>query len=407
MAISSHVANLMARGIRCMAPETITIAPEVVPDRLAPGTIIHPGCRLSGALLSIGPDCILGEEGPVTLCDCQLGAQVRLRGGFFDRATLLDHVDGGSCAHVRPGTLLEEYVSFGHSVGLKQTVLLPYMTMGSLINFCDCLMAGGTGKDNHSEVGSSYVHFNFTPHQEKATPSLIGDVPLGVMMNQAPIFLGGQGGLIGPCRIAYGVVLAAGQVCRKDHLQPGRLVLPTHPVTAADRSYDHTILGAIDRRISNNLHYLGNVLALDAWWRLARAPFARTPWQTQLVDGAYGRIQEMLDERMHWLDQFAQRAAASVKQAAAQGLNTSHAPFDRQCAFVQAWPAIQLALQEKIKSRAAITASKDTASVLARLHTSSDYLSAVRGCSPSDQTRLTTWLQSIVDACVQLSTPTV
>jgi bifunctional UDP-N-acetylglucosamine pyrophosphorylase/glucosamine-1-phosphate N-acetyltransferase len=85
-------------------------------------------------------------------------------------------------------------------------------------------MAGGTSRKNHSEVGSSYIHFNYTPNQDKATASLIGDVPKGVMLNQNPIFLGGQGGLVGPCRIAYGTVIAAGSVYRKDQLTPDRLV---------------------------------------------------------------------------------------------------------------------------------------------------------------------------------------
>lgn len=54
-------------------------------------------------------------------------------------------------------------------------------------------MAGGTSRKDHSEVGSSYIHFNFTPDGDKTTPSLIGDVPRGEMLNQTPIFLGRQG----------------------------------------------------------------------------------------------------------------------------------------------------------------------------------------------------------------------
>ena len=106
----------------------------------------------------------------------------------------------------------------------KHTILFPFVTLGSLINFCDCLMAGGTSRKNHSEVGSSYIHFNFTPNQDKVTASLIGDVPKGVMLNQPPIFLGGQGGLVGPCRLAYGTTVAAGTIVRKDELRPGRLL---------------------------------------------------------------------------------------------------------------------------------------------------------------------------------------
>jgi len=115
----------------------------------------------------------------------------------------------GSGSHVRDGTILEEQASVAHTVALKQTILFPFVTLGSLINFCDCFMSGGTDRKNHSEVGSSYIHFNFTPNQDKATASLIGDVPNGVMLNKNPIFLGGQGGLIGPCRLTFGTIIAA------------------------------------------------------------------------------------------------------------------------------------------------------------------------------------------------------
>ena len=118
---------------------------------------------------------------------------------------------------------MEEQASIAHTVGLKQTILFPFVTLGSLINFCDCFMAGGTSRKDHSEVGSSYIHFNFTPNQDKATASLIGDVPCGVMLDQKPIFLGGQGGIIGPCRLTYGLTAAAGTIVRKDELRPDRL----------------------------------------------------------------------------------------------------------------------------------------------------------------------------------------
>ena len=106
----------------------------------------------------------------------------------------------GPGAQVREGCLLEEEANGAHCVGLKQTILFPFVTLGSLINFCDCLMAGGTSRKDHSEVGSSYIHFNFTPDGDKTTASLFGDVPRGVMLDQPPIFLGGQGGAVGPVR---------------------------------------------------------------------------------------------------------------------------------------------------------------------------------------------------------------
>ena len=96
----------------------------------------------------------------------------------------------GSNGHVRAGTLLEEEASTAHAVGLKQTILTSFATLGSLINCCDCLISGGRSRTNHTEVGSGFIHFNFTPWGEsgdKATPSLIGGVPQGVFLREQRI----------------------------------------------------------------------------------------------------------------------------------------------------------------------------------------------------------------------------
>ncbi len=221
---------LLAKGIRMPQASTVFIADDVDPARIDAGTTIHPGCRLSGAELSIGPGAELGREGPACIKNCQLGAEVSLAGGFFSHSVFLDKVTIGASAHVRPNCLLEEHVTCGHAVGLKQTLLMPFVTTGSLVNLCDCSMAGGTSPKNHSEVGSSYVHFNFSPHQDKATASLIGDIPQGVMLDQCPIFLGGQGGLVGPTRVAFGTVVAAGSIVRKDVLAAGQLIATEPPL---------------------------------------------------------------------------------------------------------------------------------------------------------------------------------
>ncbi len=396
-----QIAALLERGIRLVAPETVTVGPEVDPARFAAGVEIYPGCRLYGAALSMGPDCVLGEEGPVTVRDCQLGARVRLRGGFLDRATLLDDVDAGSCAHVRPGTLLEEHASFGHSVGLKQTVLLPFTTLGSLINFCDCLMAGGTGRENHSEVGSSYIHFNFTPHQDKATPSLIGDVPRGVLLDQAPIFLGGQGGLVGPRQIAYGTVLAAGQICRRDVLTPGHLVRDAASAKRIVLPYDPRIMNDVGPRVAANLRYLGNLLALDAWWRLVRVRFVREAWQRHGHAGALQRLAEMFDERLKRLDQFAEKVAISLS------LEPGASAARAQREFLEAWPAQRAALQARLAARATLQPTSEVRAILGFLPetggraspraAASDYLAWVRALSPADKQALTAWLQFLAD----------
>ena len=112
---------------------------------------------------------------------------VRLKGGFFKDSVFLDNSSVGSCAHIREGTLMEEFSKAAHCVGFKETILFPYVTTGSLINFCDAFISGGTDQINHSEIGSSYIHFNYTLNKDKATASLFGNVDDGVFLDQNPI----------------------------------------------------------------------------------------------------------------------------------------------------------------------------------------------------------------------------
>ena len=185
---SEKIAKLIENGVLIPHPASVDIGMEVLPSRIAPGAVLFPGTRIYGRTTLIGPASELGSEGPTTVVDCQLGSQVQLKGGFFKASVFLDRVSVGSGAQVREGCLLEEESGGNHTVGLKQTILFPFVTLGSLINFCDCLMAGGTDRRNHSEVGSSFIHFNYTPNQDKATPSLLGDVPRGVMMDPGAHF---------------------------------------------------------------------------------------------------------------------------------------------------------------------------------------------------------------------------
>ncbi len=211
------VVELIRKGVEAPNPLSLDIGDEVDPDRISgDGVTLYPGCRLYGAKTVVSAGVRLGAEAPVTLDSCWLGPQVELKGGYFKKSVFLEKANMGLGAQVREGCLLEEEANGAHCVGLKQTILLPFVTLGSLINFCDCLMAGGTSRKDHSEVGSSYVHFNFTPDGNKTTASLFGDVPRGVMLDRPRIFLGGQGGAVGPVRVGYGTVVAAGSLLRRD-----------------------------------------------------------------------------------------------------------------------------------------------------------------------------------------------
>lgn len=290
---------LVAKGVSMPNPLTVDIAPDVDLDRISgEGVVIHPGCRIRGAKTVISAGVVLGAEGPVTIEDCRLGPRVELKGGYAASAVFLAGSSMGLGHHVREGTLLEEEASGAHCVGLKQTILFPYVTLGSLINFCDVLMAGGTSRSDHSEVGSSYIHFNFTPQGDKTTPSLFGDVARGVTLRERPIFLGGQGGTVGPVLTVYGTVVAAGSILRSDVNVADQLVV-VGPPPSMQQGFTPGAYRSLGRLVAKNLLYLANLDALEQWYRYARAPFfAAAPMGTLVGEGALEMIALARSERI-------------------------------------------------------------------------------------------------------------
>jgi hypothetical protein len=390
---------LRSRGVVVPCPASVEVGDEVDPERIAPGVLIHTGCRIAGATTSIGPGCELGAEGPATIEDCQLGRNVALRGGYFSGATFLDGAAMGSAAHVRQATLLEEEAGGAHAVGLKQTVLMPFVQAGSLINFCDALMAGGTSRRNHSEIGSSYIHFNFTPHQDKATPSLVGDVPRGVMLDQSPIFLGGQGGLVGPVRIAYGTVIPAGVICRRDVLEENRLYVPP-PTVGGQRAFRPGAYRAIRHIVVNNLIYLGNLQALKLWYVYSRKPAMMADrFSLACFEGALGQIEAMIDERIGRLGDLADRMARSLELArSAEGLALPPSIEAQQRALIERWPEMESRLRA---GPTPDTGARDRDAFLTaweRISAGAPYLEAVASLPSEAQTAGTAWLAAAVDS---------
>ncbi|MBU4420985.1 MAG: protein GlmU [Proteobacteria bacterium] len=300
------IEKLLKKGVKIPNPDSIEIGSEVDTDRISgEGVVIYSGCKIFGSSTLILRNTRLGYESPVTIENCQIGTNVDLKGGFLREAVLLDKVSIGYGSHIREGTILEEEASIAHTVGLKHTILFPFVTLGSLINFCDCFMSGGTSKKDHSEVGSSYVHFNFTPNQDKATASLIGDVPNGVMLNQRPIFLGGQGGIVGPCRLAFGTVTAAGSICRKDELRPGRLIFEGLK-KSGNIPFTSGMYRSFKRIMANNIIYIANLIALMQWYLHVRSKFISDDFPDVLFDGLKEKLNMAIDERIRKLKDFCQ-----------------------------------------------------------------------------------------------------
>ncbi len=398
--INNRVFELIDKGVRIPNPYSVTIGSEVDLQRISgDGVVIHSGSKIFGNSTYIGPGAQLGYEGPVTVEDCQIGPNVKLKGGYLKKSVFLEKSSIGLGGHIREGTILEEQASGAHTVGLKQTILFPFVTLGSLINFCDCLMAGGTSRKDHSEVGSSYIHFNYTPNQDKATPSLIGDVPRGVMLNQKPVFLGGQGGLVGPRRLAFGTVIAAGTIYRKDELREGRLLFDGIP-KAGSIPFKSGIYDTIKSLVKINLNYIGNLHALKQWYRFVRAQFVSAQFPVALLEGLLTNIDLAIGERLYRLKLLAHKMPTAINTyQQLLGSKASSKLITQKKDFHANFPQLEEACSA-LDDYGGTEALRDP--FLEKIQTQIDkygldYLVVIKNLNQQQSTAGILWLQNIVD----------
>jgi len=381
----TNIEKLIKKGVQIDQPASVEIGGDVDVDRIsADGVAIYAGCKIFGPDTLILPGVKLGYEAPATVDNCQVGPDVELKGGYFNQSVFLEKANLGMGSHVRAGTILEEQAVIAHTVALKHTILFPFVTLGSLINFCDCLMAGGTSRKNHSEVGSSYIHFNFTPNQDKATASLIGDVPRGVMLNQKPIFLGGQGGLVGPCRLNFGITVAAGTIVRKDEIRKDRLVFGREG-QGGSIPFEPGRYQGNKRILMNNIIYIGNLIALQQWYRQVRTLFISTRFPEILMLGLKKNIQAAINERIERLKTVC--------------LKTSPEAGHQKPGISERWPRLNETLKVR-QEKEGDTELRDKflECVFRSISTTGkDYITVIQGLAAADSEIGVRWLQGIVD----------
>jgi UDP-N-acetylglucosamine/UDP-N-acetylgalactosamine diphosphorylase len=338
----------------------------------------------------------LGSRSPVTVNNCQLGVNVELKGGYVEDSTFLDFANMGDGAEVRAGCLLEEEANGAHTVGLKQTILFPFVTLGSIINFCDILMAGGTSRRNHSEVGSSYIHFNYTPNQDKATASLIGDVSHGVMLNQPPIFLGGQGGLVGPSQIGYNTVIAAGVIFRGDCPQGQKLLMGKEP-QKEDRDFYPGLYWNIKKRIINCIEYIANIIALRQWYKSVRSKFYQgSDIERLLYEGAVEKIEIIFNERVNRFTALAKKMEKSLTlYKSIMGDKASEELINQKRDLIENVQNIENSFNECFS----YTGNEEKRDEFLNCidFTSNDYIKAITNLNENNTKNGSSWLLSIVE----------
>jgi len=286
-----RVARLAAMGVDVWGPERIYIAADVPLENIAPGASLV-NATLSGRDTRIGPGSRIGASGHARVENCQIGRDVELGAGSYQNATLLDSVRVRGFAEIREGTLLEEHVNVAHSAAFKNTILTATVVTGSLINFCDLFMSGGTSREDHSEVGSGAIHFNFDPRGDK-WGSLLGDAT-GVLLRSSPIFIGGNSGLVGPVAVDFGAVVAAGSIVRRD---VGANCVHAEAMQSQEaQPFDRERYALLGRKFIQTARLVGTLHALDAWYEHVRLPYA-TDGQKPLYEAARRQIERHIAER--------------------------------------------------------------------------------------------------------------
>ncbi|MFA5624058.1 MAG: hypothetical protein WC966_03235 [Bradymonadales bacterium] len=292
--IMSIKESLIAKGVEIYAPESVVIE-DVAVEQIEGGVEIFPGSVLRGKRTRLGRGTRVGVGGGGFYENVVAARGVELRSGVYVDCVLLDRVVVRSHAELREGTLLEEGAELGHTVGLKQSILMPECIVGSLVNFCDALLSGGRSRRVHSEVGSCMALYNYSPWGNKFA-SLFGDVARGVLLNQAPIFIGGQSQIVSPVHVDFGSVLAAGSKLQRD-VGKSRLVL--NAAKDLDMEFNPKRQSRVLHKIQKSCQYVGNLYALWHWYQQVRRYFAKNDaFLLACYREAEKQIEAGIDERI-------------------------------------------------------------------------------------------------------------
>ena len=221
----ARVEELAARGVQLPDPEAVVVGAEVDLDNLESGAVIGPGTKVLGAETMIGAGTEI--QGAAVVKNSLIGRNCSLAAGEYADSVLLDGCSTVGWARVRGHSAWEEESNCAHNVDTKTTVLGYKSTLGSLINFCNVLMLGGTSPrlEVGSEVGSGTINFNFLPFGATVGALIKPSTVVGNMESPflacegAPTryaFIGGHTSIIAPVVLGLGTVVAA-----KSRVNPG------------------------------------------------------------------------------------------------------------------------------------------------------------------------------------------
>lgn len=265
-----RLAVLSDCGVIVWGPDRVYVGEDVRLERICAGAVLM-NATITGSSTFIGARAQIGNSGLARIHDAQIGAHTVLGAGTYENCVLLTEAKARGFAELRQGTVLEEQSEVGHNVGLKNTVFTAGVVAGSLINFCDVLLTGGSSRSDHSEIGSGAVHFNFDPRGDKFG-SLMGDAT-GCLLKSRRIFVGGNSGVVAPVHLGFGAVVAAGSIVRNDVAENQ---MSSGDAPGQRRDYDLDRYFDLSRKFCTTAKLVGTLHAWRAWYQQVRLPHAES-----------------------------------------------------------------------------------------------------------------------------------
>jgi UDP-N-acetylglucosamine/UDP-N-acetylgalactosamine diphosphorylase len=199
---------------------------------------------------------------------------------------------------------------------------------------------------------------------------------------------------VGPCRLAYGTIIAAGTIYRQDELRPGRLIFGGAG-EGGNISYTPVRHRHDKRIIKNNILYIANLFALMQWYRHVRPLFVSPNFPQVLLAALKEKLERAIDERIKRLGDYC------LKMQEDRSLDGNSSPKDLKSDLqvIRPWPEIQdyLIARHQVTGDTALRDHFLKNLNHAIKNSEKNYITAITGMAPGDTQPGTEWLQGIVD----------
>jgi len=416
-----EIRGLRERGVQIQDVNSIHVGREVQLEHISPGCTIYPFVRIigpetqihSGAQIGvrgsvtlenswIGENAVVGSLGSVTLKDTVVGPKSVLGSGvaeqavFLGKETMVNDFTTGYGFRIRKGSLYEEDSSSAQHTDTKMTVLFPWNTLGSNINFCDALIAGGTGPElgNFSEVGSGSIHFNYSIRGDKATASLFGDVYQGVFLDQERLFIGGNNTLLGPIKADFGVMTAAGARINGT-LAPGLNF--GHSLPKGKIDYEPRIFSGAVGIVTKQVDVLAELTALFHWYQQVRIGcISQTTEQKFVYESGLNIVELNYKERLFQLGRYVEALEGSLSIfSGSNKISKKETAEQRQ--LLEKWPKIQQQLATPKAFELLIPESLTNAIARKLAEGKLDYTVIIKGMDIEGKQKGKVWLNTIAN----------